>query len=77
MERPGPNEAEQAFADQDDDEAIVEIDENGNVYRPDNAPLGTKTTILRDPKGEYWHGLRSVHDRGQRRNKPGSRLRRH
>ena len=53
MQRPGPREAEQAFADQDDDEAIVEIDENGNVYRPDHAPVGAKTTILRDPKGEY------------------------
>ncbi len=36
-------------------EEIVEIDEFGRVFRPNEAPRGTdkKPTILRDPKGEY------------------------
>ena len=34
---------------------MVEIDEDGNIYKPGKAPrsLGRKPTILRDPEGEY------------------------
>lgn len=44
------------FDDQEDYEEIVEIDEEGNVYKPGKAPrtLGRKPTILRDPEGEYY-----------------------
>jgi len=50
-----PRRTDQAFEDQEDYEEIVEIDENGNVYRPGEAPrtADRKPTILRDPKGEY------------------------
>jgi hypothetical protein len=50
-----PNRTDEAFEDQDDYEEIVEIDEEGNVYKPGDAPRTTrkKTTILRDPEGEY------------------------
>lgn len=36
-------------------EGVVEIDENGNIYQHDGSLLqpGQKTTILRDPEGEY------------------------
>lgn len=53
-----PNQADEAFDDQENDEQLVEIDENGNVYKVGQAPrnFGQKPTILRDPKGEYSEG---------------------
>lgn len=52
---PNPESTDQAFEDQADFEEIVEIDQHGNVYRPNEAPRGggRKPTILRDPWGEY------------------------
>ena len=52
---PDTRQAEEAFDDQNDYEELVEIDEDGNIYKPGNAPrsMGRKTTILRDPEGEY------------------------
>lgn len=52
---PDPNRTDEAFEDQSDYEEIVEIDENGNVYKVEEAPRSSyrKPTILRDPKGEY------------------------
>ena len=50
------NKTQKIFDDQEEYEEIVEIDENGNVYRPREAPsppAGRKKTILRDPEGEY------------------------
>ena len=46
---------DKALEDQNDYEEIVEIDEYGRIYRPNQAPRDTekKPTILRDPKGEY------------------------
>jgi hypothetical protein len=51
---PDPYQTDLALESQDDEE-IVEIDEYGRVYRPDDAPRNNekKPTILRDPKGEY------------------------
>jgi len=50
-----PKKTKEVFDDQGEYEEIVEIDENGNVYKPHQAPrqLGKKPTILRDPEGEY------------------------
>ena len=44
-----------AFEDQEDYDEIVEIGEDGKVYKPNEAPrsLGQKPSILRDPYGEY------------------------
>ncbi len=44
-----------AFDDQEDSDEIVEIGEDGSVYKPGEAPrsFGQKTSILRDPQGEY------------------------
>ncbi len=55
MPNPNPKRADEAFKDQENNEEIVEIDENGNVYKPGEAPRkeGKKPTILRDPHGEY------------------------
>lgn len=52
---PDPRDTDEAFDDQEDYDEIVEIDENGNVYKPGGAPryFGKKPTILRDPEGEY------------------------
>ncbi len=52
---PNPRQAEEAFDDQSDYEELVEIDEDGNIYKPGETPriLGRKPTILRDPEGEY------------------------
>jgi len=52
---PDPNQTDEAFEDQENDEEIVEIDENGNVFKAGTAPRSAwkKPTILRDPKGEY------------------------
>lgn len=52
---PDNRQAEEAFKDQSDYEELVEIDEDGNIYKPGNAPRsqGRKPTILRDPEGEY------------------------
>ena len=56
-----PNErrTDDAFDDQEDYDEIVEIDEDGNVYKPGDAPrsFGKKPTILRDPEGEYKKGI--------------------
>ena len=43
------------FDEQEDYEVLVEIDEEGNVYRFGEAPRkdDRKPTILRDPEGEY------------------------
>lgn len=51
---PDPDQADDALENQGDEE-IVEIDEFGRVFRPNEAPRNTpkKPTILRDPKGEY------------------------
>lgn len=48
------NETDEALENQDDEE-IVEIDEHGRIYKPNEAPRtpDKKPTILRDPKGEY------------------------
>jgi hypothetical protein len=45
---------DEALENQDDEE-IVEIDEYGRIYRPNEAPRDSekRPTILRDPKGEY------------------------
>jgi len=52
---PDPNRTDEAFEEQGDYEEIVEIDEQGNVYKVGEAPRSSyrKPTILRDPKGEY------------------------
>lgn len=49
------NEADEALRDQGITEELVEIDEDGNIYKPNKAPrsIGRKPTILRDPQGEY------------------------
>jgi len=49
------NDADEALRDQGDYEELVEIDEDGNIYKPGEAPrsFGRKPTILRDPQGEY------------------------
>ena len=41
--------------EREEDEGIVEIDENGNIYKPGKAPRSRKEkpVILRDPEGEY------------------------
>ncbi|HUT75504.1 MAG TPA: hypothetical protein VM221_11815 [Armatimonadota bacterium] len=46
---------DEAFEDQENCEELVEIDEDGNVHKPGEAPrrAGRTPTILRDPKGEY------------------------
>ncbi len=53
-----PKSADEALNDQEDFDEIVEIDENGNIFKPGQAPRrnGKKTTILRDPEGEYCTG---------------------
>ncbi|KKL68820.1 hypothetical protein LCGC14_2121130 [marine sediment metagenome] len=45
------SDARDAFEDQEDYDEIVEIGEDGNVYKPGQAPkfLGSKPSILRDP----------------------------
>ncbi|NVL89543.1 MAG: hypothetical protein HWN69_00915 [Desulfobacterales bacterium] len=50
-----PHSADKALDDQEDFDEIVEIDEDGNIYKPGRAPrrYGKKPTILRDPEGEY------------------------
>ncbi len=52
---PNTRQAEEAFDNQSDYEELVEIDEDGNIYKPGEAPRspGKKPTILRDPEGEY------------------------
>ncbi len=49
------NNADDALRDQEVDEELVEIDEEGNIHKPGQAPrsFGRKPTILRDPQGEY------------------------
>ena len=51
---PNTHETDEALENQDEEE-IVEIDELGRIYKPNEAPRNTekKPTILRDPKGEY------------------------
>ena len=46
---------DEAFEDQEYEDEVVEIDEDGNVYKKGRAPrsFGKKPTILRDPEGEY------------------------
>ena len=46
---------EEAFQQQEEYEEIVEIDEEGRVYKPGEAPRspGRKPTVLRDPQGEF------------------------
>ena len=53
-----PNSTDEALNDQKDFDEIVEIDEDGNIYKPGQAPRrdGKKMTILRDPEGEYCTG---------------------
>ena len=34
-------------------EEIIEIDEDGVVHAVDKTPDGLKSTVLRDPEGEY------------------------
>ena len=53
-----PSSADEALDDQEDFDEIVEIDEDGNIYKPGQAPrpYGKKPTILRDPEGEYCTG---------------------
>lgn len=52
---PDPNRTDIAFQEQKEYEEIVEIDENGNVFRPGEAPRSgaNRPMILRDPKGEF------------------------
>jgi hypothetical protein len=52
-----PEETDEILENQDDSEEIVEIDENGRIYKQYEAPRGIfkKPTVLRDPKGEYTH----------------------
>lgn len=35
------------------EEEIIEIDENGVVHAPGYTPKDLKSTVLRDPEGEY------------------------
>jgi hypothetical protein len=44
------------FRNQEFDEQVVEIDNEGNVFQAGKAPraFGKKPTILRDPEGEYY-----------------------
>lgn len=53
--RPDPQRADEALDAQEDYEEVVEIDEEGNIYKPGHAPrsFGRKPVILRDPEGEY------------------------
>jgi len=43
------------FHNQEHDEEVVEIDDQGNVYKFGKAPRSSakKPSILRDPEGEY------------------------
>lgn len=52
---PDRRETDEAFDDQENYEEILEIDADGNVFKPGQAPRRgeDKPTILRDPKGEY------------------------
>lgn len=50
---PDKDKAKRAFEDQAGHDELVVIDEDGNVHPADSPPPGKKTTILRDPKGEY------------------------
>jgi hypothetical protein len=54
MTRPNPRKTDKALENEDYEE-LVEIDQYGNVYLPNDAPRNTvkKPTLLRDPKGEY------------------------
>lgn len=49
------NPAERAFEDQENEE-VVEIDEDGQVRRQGETPPGKKKVVLRDPPGEYGSG---------------------
>lgn len=44
--------SEQLLNDQSSEE-IIEIDENGVVHASGRTKAGLKTTVLRDPEGEY------------------------
>jgi len=44
--------AEQTLSEQTDEE-IIEIDENGVVHAVGRTPQQLKSTVLRDPEGEY------------------------
>jgi hypothetical protein len=50
---PTPEDAEIAL--DNEDEEVVEIDEQGRIYKPGDAPRTPfrKPSILRDPHGEY------------------------
>ena len=54
MYPPNPNDTDRALENEEYEE-VVEIDEHGRIYQPNEAPRFTekKPTILRDPKGEY------------------------
>jgi hypothetical protein len=47
-----PHSAEQVLNDQAPEE-IIEIDENGVVHAVGKTPAQLKSTVLRDPEGEY------------------------
>ena len=47
-----PHSSEQVLVDQTPEE-IIEIDENGVVHAVDKTPAQLKSTVLRDPEGEY------------------------
>jgi len=44
--------AERVLNDQEEEE-IIEIDENGVVHSKGYTPQALKSTVLRDPEGEY------------------------
>ena len=54
MATPDPNKTDRALENEDYEE-LVEIDEHGRIYQPNEAPRNTnkKPTVLRDPMGEY------------------------
>ena len=46
---------DEAFDNQEDFEELLEVDSNGNIFKPGDAPRTSsrKPSILRDPHGEY------------------------
>jgi hypothetical protein len=47
-----PHSSEEVLSDQTPEE-VIEIDENGVVHAVGMTPAQLKSTVLRDPEGEY------------------------
>lgn len=54
MSKPSKKETDEILENQDE-EQIIEIDENGQIYEQGDAPKksGVKNTAIADPLGEY------------------------